>query len=95
MPRWRAPSGTLSDFEMLVGARGEQLDIAMPPDAELERAVVAAAARTPGDFTFGDERFASRVARLEGNRDDAPILSGGGNVARTIRARRTVLSVTR
>jgi NADH-quinone oxidoreductase subunit G len=67
-----------SDFEML-GALAEQLDVALPAVAELERAVIAAAAKEPGDFTFGDERFSSRVSAFDSDRDESRrILSGGG-----------------
>ncbi len=73
-----APDGVRSDFEMF-SALAEQLDIVLPAAAEIERAVIAAAAKEPSDFTFGDERFASRVTTFDSDREDARrILSGGG-----------------
>ncbi|MFY9720867.1 MAG: molybdopterin-dependent oxidoreductase [Candidatus Cybelea sp.] len=67
-----------SDFDVL-GALAEQLDVALPAAPELERAVIAAAAKEPGDFTFGDERFSSRVSAFDSDRDELRrILSGGG-----------------
>jgi predicted molibdopterin-dependent oxidoreductase YjgC len=71
------PESSRCDFEMLAGL-ADGLDVTLPSSHELERAIVAAAAKEPNDFTLGDERFATRgggdLAESAGPR----ILSGGG-----------------
>jgi anaerobic selenocysteine-containing dehydrogenase len=73
-----APQFVRSDFEMLRGL-ADQVDVEIPSPDGIDRAVVAHVAKSPPDFTFGDERFAStdklRITRADGA---TKILSGGG-----------------
>jgi NADH-quinone oxidoreductase subunit G len=69
------PDSVRSDFDILRGL-ADQLGVALPSTYELERAVIAAAAAQPRDFTLGDARFA---ASLGGDPGPArTIMSGGG-----------------
>jgi NADH-quinone oxidoreductase subunit G len=73
-----APEFALSDFEMLLGL-ADQLDVTLPSLEELDRAVIAYAARAAQDFTFGDKRFESDVAVASAPaRSASPVFSGGG-----------------
>ncbi len=72
-----APDFVLSDFEMLSGL-AERLDVALPSLEELDRAVIAHAAKVPQDFTFGDERFETGRNPAPRNGRASRILSGGG-----------------
>jgi len=76
-PSLESPEFALSDLEMLLGLAG-QMGVAMPSAEEIERSVVASVAKTPADFTFGDERFASNVVLRPSRGVNVKILSGGG-----------------
>jgi hypothetical protein len=60
----------------MLSGLADALDVAMPDLEELDRTVIAHAARAPQDFTFGDERFASQPA--PSGASGSAILSGGG-----------------
>jgi NADH-quinone oxidoreductase subunit G len=76
----QAPDGPFSDLEMLQRL-GDEFDLRLPSNAELDERIVALAAAAPPDFTFGDARYGPSFdyASLR----DAPLrmtrsLSGGG-----------------
>ncbi len=68
----QAPEGTLADLEMLIGL-AQQLDVELPSAEDLERAVIAHAAKLPTGFGLGDARF-----------DDGPSVAPPPHVHRTI-----------
>jgi predicted molibdopterin-dependent oxidoreductase YjgC len=78
-PSLEAPSGVLSDLEMLIGL-AELLNVGLPTQEALDRAVAENAAASVDGFAFGTGLFASN--QPPANRTHAPaILSGGGTWA--------------
>jgi NADH-quinone oxidoreductase subunit G len=78
-PSLEAPSGVLSDLEMLIGL-AELLNVGLPTQEALDRAVAENAAASVAGFSFGSGPFASNQA--PSNVTQAPaILSGGGTWA--------------
>lgn len=71
----KAPDFVRSDLEMLRGL-ADQLAVAVAPEDELHRIIVALVAKTAFEFSFGDQRFGDRV--VTGASTERPILSGGG-----------------
>jgi NADH-quinone oxidoreductase subunit G len=69
------PDGVLSDLQLLYGL-AQQLGVELPSAGDLDRAVIAAAAAQPEDFTLGDDRFDTR----QGQDDSASesVMGGGG-----------------
>ncbi len=82
-----APSGVLSDFELLIGLC-EKLGVALPMADELESTVISRLAQTPA-FTFGDDRYARIATAAPATRPEGAlrvalqshIFAGGGTSA--------------
>ncbi len=75
-PALSSPDSVHSDLEMLCGL-AEGVGVTLPQAEEIDRLVVAHAAMSPEDFTFGDERFGPPL-RGVGAPQGRLILSGGG-----------------
>jgi NADH-quinone oxidoreductase subunit G len=75
-PSLEAPAGVLSDLEMLIGL-GELMDVGLPTQEALDRAVAENAAVSTDGFSFGTGPFES--TQVPAVSTQAPrILSGGG-----------------
>jgi NADH-quinone oxidoreductase subunit G len=75
----KAPDGVISDLQLLTGL-ASALDVDLPTVQDLEASIVAAVAKAPEDFGFGDARFdGSLAATVAAAPFESPsIMSGGG-----------------
>jgi NADH-quinone oxidoreductase subunit G len=70
------PDFVRSDLEIVAGL-AEQLEVPLPSDTDIERAVVAQAAKERSDVTFGDARYKTAPTGPAAPEEQS-ILSGGG-----------------